>query len=405
VRQIRHVLDSDNTLDITRKYEQRMAALIGRGYGIGFAAGRMAFFTLIKTLDIGPGDEVILPGFTCSVMPNAVWRTGATPVFADIDIETFGSDAGGIKKRITPRTKLVVAQHSFGIPCDIEEIIELCKKHSIPVVEDCALTLDSSIGGTRVGNFGDAAIFSTDHSKPLNTILGGFLYTNNRSLYEKAKEISTDLPHLDRVHQERLFNQFLYERKNYMPECYPRSNFMKTVQAVAGKFGLKNHTFLEEDYRRNTHANPSYPYPARMPPFLAQLGLFELDRWPEEKNRRKCLLSEYLGIMKRSGLNKYLPKAYDDQEKEIVPLRFVFRYPGSEKLMKRMARFIDVNWTWFREPIVCCPDGPESLGYSSGCCLIAEKAGRDIINWPCAVPDNWDSRVIEIFRNIMEYAD
>lgn len=111
VLQIKQVLNSNNSDHIVRQYEQRMAALIGSGYGISYAAGRMAFFTILKILNIGLGDKVILPGFTCSVMPNAVWRTGATPVFADIDLETFGSDARGIEKRITSRTKLVVAQH------------------------------------------------------------------------------------------------------------------------------------------------------------------------------------------------------------------------------------------------------------------------------------------------------
>lgn len=81
------------------EYEQRFSALVGSGYGISFAAGRMAFYMIMKALGIGEGDEVILPGFTCSVMPNAVWRTGAKPVFADIDEDTFGSDVEGLKKK------------------------------------------------------------------------------------------------------------------------------------------------------------------------------------------------------------------------------------------------------------------------------------------------------------------
>jgi len=403
VLQIKHVLNSNNSDDIIRDYEQRMALLIGKGYGISFAAGRMAFYTALKVLNIGAGDEVILPGFTCSVMPNAVWRTGATPIFADIDLETFGSDARGIEKRITSRTKLVVAQHSFGIPCNIGEIVELCRKKGIFVLEDCAITLDSSIDGIKVGNWGDAAIFSTDHTKPINTIIGGLLYTKDKSLYENARQISLEMNKLDLGHQKRLFNQFIIERRNFIPSNYPRSIFINRIQATIHRLAFNNYlpTFLVEDYNRNIPLNQSYAYPATMPPFLAQLGLFELDRWPEEKQRRKNLLKQYLSTMAQSKFNGLLPGAYYNPDMEIVPLRFVFRHPDSGKLMKRMARFVDVNWTWFREPVVCCPDGPESLGYSFGSCQVAEKACRGIINWPCALPENWDSKTIDIFRNII----
>jgi dTDP-4-amino-4,6-dideoxygalactose transaminase len=139
------VLNSRDGEDVVREYENQLAALIGPGRGVSFAAGRMAFYAVLKALGVGSNDEVILPGFTCSVMPNAVWRTGARPVFADIEAETFGSCASGIAAKITSRTKAVVAQHSFGIPCNIPEIVELCRKRGLALIEDCAITLDSFI--------------------------------------------------------------------------------------------------------------------------------------------------------------------------------------------------------------------------------------------------------------------
>ncbi|MCK5608098.1 DegT/DnrJ/EryC1/StrS family aminotransferase [Candidatus Pacearchaeota archaeon] len=404
VLQIRQVLHSSDNQNIVNDYEQRMSALIGDGYGISFAAGRMAFYSLLKILGIGEGDEVILPGFTCSVMPNAIWRTGATPIFADIDSETFGSDAEGIKNKITPRTKMIVAQHSFGIPCNIVEIVELCDTHGIFLMEDCAITLESSIFGVKVGNWGDAAIFSTDHSKPLNTIIGGFLYTKNQSLYDKVRNFSDKLPQLDQKHQKRLYNQFKFERKYNIPSRYPRAIFMDNVRAALRKVSckLRPDTFLEGDYRKEVSSNSSYPYPAKLPPFLAQLGLFELDVWENKKNRRKKLFDMYLSSMTQLYCDKYLPQAYFNSDIDVVPLRFVFQHPESERIMKKMSQFIDVNGTWFREPIICCSDGPESIGYLTGSCQMAEKTGHNIINWPCVVPKNWESRIIEIFQMVMK---
>ena len=185
---IRTVLNSRDGEAVVREYENQLAALIGPGRGVSFAAGRMAFYAVLKALGVGSGDEVILPGFTCSVMPNAVWRTGARPVFADIEAETFGSCASGIAAKITSRTKAVVAQHSFGIPCNIPEIVELCRKRGLALIEDCAITLDSAYDGKKVGNWGDAAIFSTDHSKPLNTLVGGFLLHPGRGALCKGAD-------------------------------------------------------------------------------------------------------------------------------------------------------------------------------------------------------------------------
>ena len=176
VAQIESVLNDSDSPEIINHYENRVANLIGSGYAISFAAGRMAFFSLLKAFNVGVGDEVILPGFTCSVMPNAVLRTGAAPVFTDICRATFGSEAKAIRNRITSRTKVIVAQHSFGIPCQVDEIAELAKKHSILLIEDCALTIDSALDGVKVGNWGDAAIFSTDLSKKFKNVSGIFFY-------------------------------------------------------------------------------------------------------------------------------------------------------------------------------------------------------------------------------------
>ena len=105
------------------------------------------------------------------------------------------------------------------------------------------------------------------------------------------------------------------------------------------------------------------------------------------------------------GYEKYLPKAYLNHEVDIIPLRFVFQHSDSKRIIKKMSKFIDVNGIWFREPIICCSGNPENLGYPTGSCQIAENLGHNIINWPCLVPENWDSRIIDIFQKIMKDDD
>ena len=175
----------ENDDDDIIEFEKNFANMVGLGYTVSFAAGRM-IFSLMKILEIEEGDEVILR-HTCSVMVNAVFRVGATPIFADIDRNTFGSSKIEIEKKISPSTKMIVAQHSFGIPCDIVPILELARSKGIFLLEDCAISFGSKINGVQIGNLGDASLFSIDHSKPLNACIGGLIYTNNISLFKSQK--------------------------------------------------------------------------------------------------------------------------------------------------------------------------------------------------------------------------
>lgn len=402
IKLLKDTLDGRGEPGIVEEYERRFAALIGQGQGVSFAAGRMAFYSLLKALNISRGDEVILLGFTCAVMVNAVWRTGAVPVFSDIDPETFGSSPQAIEKSITPRTRIIVAQHSFGIPCDIRQIAQLGRKRGIFVVEDSAITLDSSINGIKVGNFADAALFSTDHSKPLNTLIGGLLYTRDSALYEKIKSYSKSLPDLEKIHQENLYQRILFERVNYLPQSYPRARLKAYARDVLKKIkGRRLATFLENDYAKYPASPSTYPYPAKMPAFLARLGIFELERWESEKLKRNDLLQKYITIAESSKLSAYLPRAYFDSQLEIVPLRFVFCHPDAKMMMKRMANFIDVDWFWFKQPIVCAAGSLESLGYKMNSCPLSERTGTSIINWPCLVPEGWHFKVLELFERII----
>lgn len=404
VSSIRMVLFDGDGEEVVHEYEKQLTALIGPGGGLSFAAGRMAFYALLRALGIGTGDEVILLGFTCSVMPNAVWRTGAKPVFADVDEDTFGSDPGEIASRITTRTRAVVAQHSFGIPCNIPEIVKICRKRGIAIIEDCAITLDATVDGVKVGNWGDAAIFSTDHSKPLNTLIGGFLYATDQALLAKVRKNHAGLPQLSENHQVRLFRQLLFERQYFKPENYRRRRCKDYLRAFSDKLlrADRQPIFLDKDYGKMFLNNSpgAYPYPAAMPPFLAWLGMMELARWDREKEMRKKLLKDYVYLARSGGVGHYLPKAYETPNVDIVPLRFVFTHPQAEKITRQMSNFIDVDWTWFRSPIICT-DCMADLGYVKESCPKAERIGIEIINWPCVVAENWRGELLAKYKKII----
>lgn len=382
------------SIDILNKFEIKYASAVGNGKAVSFASGRMGFYSLMTILNIKKDDEVILQGHTCSVMANAILRAGGKPIYADIDPETFGSSANEIKKVISSKTKIIVAQHSFGIPCDIEPIIELARSHGIFLLEDCAITLGSKLNGIQVGNFGDGALFSTDHSKPVNTFIGGLIYTKNKNLYKKLKQIQYSSPNLSSYRKSQIFKKFSFERKYYNPTNYGKSFFINLLFKL---FLMNKDSYLIDDYSKNLSS--SYPYPAKLPTFLAHLGIIELKRWKVEKKKRRTLLKDFLELSSACGIENFLPKSYFNKNLEIIPLRFAYAHPNAKNIRINMSKFLDTNWFWFMKPLITC-DSMEELGYTKGSCPISEKIGKSIINWPCVFNEPYNKQLLTFFKRI-----
>lgn len=375
---------------VIEEFENKFSALIGEGNAVSFATGRMVFFSLMRALSIKAGDEVVLQGATCSVMVNAVLRIGATPVYADIDRNTFGSSAEKISKVLTPHTRLIVAQHSFGLPCEISPIVNLAKQNNIFLLEDCALTVGSSINGIICGNLGDAALFSTDHSKPINTISGGLLYTRDSSLHEILKKTQAQSGSFSIKKQRALWYQLILERRYCNPKRYGQ---MRVIQFLYSKFlRLSKNSFANEDY--GSTPSISYPYPSRMPVFLAAVGIIEISRWQVMSHERKKTLKRLVKIIEKK-CDVLLPKAYRDPSREIIPLRLAWSSKEGSIIRKNLSHVLETEGTWFMEPVIASKEPLENFGYTIGCCPVSEELGSNMVNIPCNISQEWLNVLLE----------
>ena len=373
---------------LTLMFEKGFAELVGQGKSLSFAAGRMAFYTYMKILKIGNDDEVIIQSSNCSVMVNAILRLGAKPVFSDIDVDTMGTDPKSVKKLITPKTKLIVAQHSFGIPCEIDQIIKIANQFNIKVLEDCALTVGSKYKGLTVGNWGDAALFSIDHSKPLNCMIGGLLYLKDNILFQRIKKMRDGMPNLDIKHQLALYRRFLFERKYYSPKKYSFGKFIELFYAILGKLRKSQSAFLLDDYNHPDKLHKSnYFYPAKLPVFISKLGLYELKYFNENKLSKKELLDDYIEIFVKNKKSKLIPQAYFDKRNYIIPLRFIAYFSNKLIAYKYFSKILDVNSSWFQTSIIGCDD-IEVMGYTIGSCKNSELISEKVINFPCTFDIN-----------------
>jgi dTDP-4-amino-4,6-dideoxygalactose transaminase len=171
-------------------FEHEAAAFCGVKHAIGCADGTTAILLAVQALDIGPGDEVILPPFTFFATLGSVLRAGATPIFADIDPDTFNLDPREVEAKITPRTKAIMPVHLFGQCAEMAAFQALATKHGVHIIEDAAQSFGATFGSKRCGSFGSVNCFSFYPSKNLGTLGdGGMVTTNDDRLAAKLKAL------------------------------------------------------------------------------------------------------------------------------------------------------------------------------------------------------------------------
>ncbi len=168
-----------------REFEQAFAAYLGAGYALGVTSGSAALKVALTALDVGPGDEVIVPAFDFIATYEAVLEAGAIPVMADID-DSLNLDPDDIEAKITPSTKCVIPVHMCGAAAEIDRIIAVAKRHNLSVLEDNAQACGGSYRGKKLGTFADMGILSFDYYKTLTTGEGGMVLTNDKTLYDRS---------------------------------------------------------------------------------------------------------------------------------------------------------------------------------------------------------------------------
>ena len=172
-------------------FEDEFAAYIGAEHCIAVANGTDAIEIGLQAARIGPGDEVIVPANTFIATAEGVSNIGATPVFVDIDPETYLLDVSKIEEKITPKTKAIIAVHLYGLPAEMNGIMEIARRNGLKVLEDCAQAHGATCKGQKVGTFADVATFSFYPSKNLGAFGdAGALVTNDTDTAERARLIA-----------------------------------------------------------------------------------------------------------------------------------------------------------------------------------------------------------------------
>ncbi|MGC9996135.1 MAG: DegT/DnrJ/EryC1/StrS family aminotransferase [Terriglobia bacterium] len=183
-------------------FEKELALQQRTRYALAVTSGTMALYTAMAGLGVGPGDEVILPAWTWYSCYNAIVAAGATPVFAEIN-DSMDIDPEDAERRITPRTKVIMAVHITGEPAEMDSILKIARRHHVKVLEDCAQSAGATYHGKPVGSMGDCGIYSFQECKTITAGEGGAMVTNDPAIFERAARFH-DLGQLRKGHQEML---------------------------------------------------------------------------------------------------------------------------------------------------------------------------------------------------------
>tara|TARA_B100001113_G_C21118300_1_gene626310 strand:- start:1714 stop:2913 length:1200 start_codon:yes stop_codon:yes gene_type:complete len=283
------------------EFEDKFCELSGAKYSIAVNSATSGLHAALVAAGVGPGDEVIQPALTVIMNSLVTIECGAIPVFVDINPNTWNIDAASISKKITPKTKAIMAVSLFGLPLDIEPIMDLAKKHNLIVIDDSAETITGNHKGKFPGTHADMAVYSFENKKHMTSgSEGGMVITSNSDLAEKVRK----------------FSGIGY----------------KNLTASAGRTSLASSEFQNPDYERHDVLGLNY----RMNAITAAVGLAQLERIEFLVNRRIAIGEMFADAVK--NCEYFVPQGHLDNSVHTF-YTFGVRYLGH--------KMRDITWKEF----------------------------------------------------------
>lgn len=356
-----------------------------------FASGREALWALFQALGLRKNDEVLIQAFTCAAVPNAIRWAGGKPVFVDIDPETFNLDPKDLQKKISPRAKAVIVQHTFGIPADGKTINQIARKFNLMVIEDCAHALGSQTETLEVlGRLGDVTMLSFGRDKVLSSVWGGGLVVRHQDLIKRLKKTTFPQPPFWWTGQQ-LLHPLLFLTLILPLYCLELG---KVILILFQKLKLLS---VPVSTKEKQGKNP-WSTPRRMPDALACLALRQFSCLNPFVTHRQELAKIYFSELK--DLNQIrLPKLNPEK---VALLRVPARAKDAGELWLYTKQRCILLGRWYSEIIDPRGTNRQKLGYREGSCPRAERLAQEIINLPCS-PRTSRADVLKVCSVVREF--
>lgn len=351
------------------RFERAMRDYVGAAGCVAVASARAGFYLTLKALEIGPGDDVVMPAYTFPSMPAAVVATGARPVFVDADPETFNIDPALAARAVTTKTRGIVVAHLFGQAADVDAFGELASKRGISLLEDCAHSVGACWSGRRVGSLGEAGFFSFGIGKNMPCFGGGAVTFADRELAGKVRRLVNSSP----IPSEMAVNlTVLKSIPSWLltrPLVFPATLYVAArVLSHLGSDAMDRS--VEEPIERTTKF--SHGSLGRMANVQAALGLAQLERLPE-RNAKLSANGRRLAEKLADVPTIKAPLALDNDRH--IYLYFRILVPEAERFRAALLkRGVDTQ----RDDMRNCADLAAFSEYAAECPVAAALPERSI---------------------------
>ena len=338
-----------------KELEDKFKEYLGVKYAFSFNSGRSSLMAILQSLDL-KGD-VLLQSFTCNAAANPIIWSGTNPVYQDCDENTF--NIGDIKR--TDKSKIVMVQHTFGIPADITKV-----PSDLILIEDCAHALGAEYNGKKVGTFGKAAFFSFSRDKIISSVYGGMVVTNDDALAEKIKKFQEEIgyPSSWWILQQLLHPLLM----NWLILPTYKLFIGKAILVLSQWFHILSKAVHWEEKQG---IKPSY-FPKRMPNALALLALNQFKKLERFNNHRKEIANFY-----RQNLKGF---THPPKIEGSVYLRYPVKHPKAHEIIKKAWKKNILIGDWYTNPVAPADTNLDKLKYTQ--CPNAEKLSKITLNLP-----------------------
>lgn len=352
----------------------------GVKYAVSFNSGRSSFYAILKSLELEKGSQILSQAFTCNAVPNPVLWAGLKPVYVDCNTDDFNIDASDLEAKITLRKaqgklpKVVVVQHTFGLPANMDAIRGICGAYNLTLIEDCAHSLGAEYKNQKVGTFGKAAFFSFSRDKIISSVYGGMAVTNDEAIAKKLEKLQKEFgqPSLCWTMQQILHPILL----NYV--ILPIYNFLdlgKIFLVLAQWFHIlsKAVSWQEKQGKR-----PDY-FPKALPNALAIMALNQFNKLEKFNSHRQEIADYYFKALRNTEFQ--LPQKYENRKN--IFLRFTVKHPKAHEIIYDAWHKQNILLgDWYTTPIAPFDTKIEEMKYTSGSCKNAEFLAKRTLNLP-----------------------
>ena len=357
-----------------KELEENFKEYLGVKHAFSFNSGRSSFYAILKALDLEKGSEVLLQAFTCNAVPNPILWADLEPIYVDCDKDDFNISVSDLEAKISPNTKVVVVQHTFGLPANMDEIRAICGANNLILIEDCAHSLGAEFNGIKVGSHSRAAFFSFSRDKVISSVYGGMAVTNDEELAKKLEQLQKEFGQPARfwVLQQILHPILL----NYI--ILPIYNFLDLGKIFLVLSQVLHILSKAVSWKEKRGQRPDY-FPKALPNALAMMAVNQLGKIDKFNAHRQRVANYYYENLKETKFK--LPQKFENRKN--IFLRFTIKHPKAHEIIYEAWHTQNILLgDWYTTPIAPFDTKIEDMKYTAGFCKNAEDLAKHTLNLP-----------------------